>query len=82
MFTPPASVAAAIEATLDDECTITRLGASTFTAGQDLQPGAPTTVYEGACSVSAPKQITRSAAGGDDRTVDARTIRLLEPIVA
>jgi hypothetical protein len=75
-FTPPGTVAAAIASTLDGTCTISEPPTETFNAGTDLDSTAGATVYDGPCSWSQPKQIRRSTAGGDDRTVDARTVRL------
>lgn len=75
MTISPTAIARA-ESTLTDTCTITRPGASSFTAGTAAITTTTTTVYSGPCALPAPSSGSARRDGADDRIIEGRPINL------
>ncbi len=80
MISPVAGRATAAQ-TLTATATVTRPGVDTFTSGTGVVEATPIDVWSGPCSISPPSGLggQRTATGGDDRSVDVRTVRIPTP---
>lgn len=70
----PDAVVAALEATMESTCVVTRPGVATW-SGTEVDAGEPTVVFAGPCSLL-PAGGGRTGSGGDDRTFVGPVVRL------